>query len=276
MMAAFTFRAKRGIARFLSIACTVLLSVSPALAQQPNTASPEGAASARKARAVLERAVQALGGRAYLEVRDLHQQGRTNRFYRGSPSGVGAPFHRYWKAPDKERVEHFKKRDWIIIHNGDLGFDVTFRGTRKEDAADLAEYIRRRDHSLDSLLRQWLSSPDLMLSYQGLALSDRKQVEKVALLRPGFHTVVVFVDTAAHLPVRTLYTFRDPQTHLPTQEGEVFDNYKLVQGINTPHSLVRTRDGEIVRQYFVRSVEYNTGVSDSVFQATITYEPKTR
>jgi hypothetical protein len=254
----------------------LVLLLSPLLAQKPDPSLPAHEASAKKAREVLERAVQALGGRAYLEVRDLHQQGRTSRFYRGSPSGVGAPFHRYWKAPDKERIEHFKQRDWIIIHSGDLGFDVTFRGTRKEDAADLAEYLRRRNHSLDTLLRQWLSSPDLMLSYQGLALSDRKQVEKVTLLRPGFHTVVVFVDTASHLPLRTFYTFRDPQTRELVEEGEAFDNYKLVQGINTPHNIVRTRDGEMMRQHFVSSVEYNTGIPDAQFQATVTYEPKTR
>jgi hypothetical protein len=60
------------------------------------------------------------------------------------------------------------------------------------------------------------------------------------------------------------------------EEGETFDNYKLVQGINTPHNIVRVRDGEMVRQYFVRTVTYNTGIPDSMFQATINYEPKTR
>ncbi|MGH9555551.1 MAG: hypothetical protein ACRD2Y_06980 [Terriglobales bacterium] len=250
--------------------------LSPLFPQQPAAPGSEVTANAKKARGVLERALQALGGRAYLELRDLHQQGRTNRFYRGSPSGVGAPFHRFWKAPDKERIEHFKKREWIIIHNGDQGFDTTYRGTRKEDPADLAEYIRRRDHSLDTLMRHWLSKPDLILGYEGLALSDRKQVEKVSLTRPGFNTVTVFVDTVTHLPLRTLYTFRDPETRDMVEEGETFDNYKDVQGINTPHNIVRVRDGEMVRQYFVRTVEYNTGVPDSKFQATVNLDPKLR
>lgn len=263
--------------RRMLLAVTILLVVTaPLLAQQPAAPSPEVTANAKKAREVLQRALQALGGRAYLEVRDLYQQGRTNRFYRGSPAGVGAPFHRFWKAPDKERIEHFKKREWIIIHNGDQGFDTTFRGTRKEDPADLAEYIRRRNHSLDTLLRHWLSQPDLILTYEGLALSDRKQVERVSLIRPGFHAVTVFVDTVTRLPLRTLYTFRDPETRDMIEEGETFDNYKLVQGINTPHNIVRVRDREMVRQYFVRTVTYNTGIPDSKFQVTVNYEPKPR
>ncbi len=233
-------------------------------------------ASAQKARQTLEKAVQAMGGRAYLEVRDLHQVGRTNRFYRGSPSGVGAQFHRFWKAPDKERIEHFKKREWIIIHNGDQGYDTTYHGTRKEDPADLAEYIRRRDHSLDTVLRHWLPRSDVMLNHEGQSFSDRKPVEKVSLLRPGFHPVTIFIDTSTHLPLRTSYSFRDPETRDVIEEGETFDNYKVVQGINSPHNIVRVRNGEMVRQYFVRELTYNTGVPDSKFEATVTYDPTAR
>ena len=262
--------------RILLAVMALWFAAAPLLAQQPTAASPEVAASARKARQALEQAVQALGGRAYLEVRDLYQVGRTNRFYRGSPSGVGAPFHRFWKAPDKERIELLKKREWIIIHNGDQGFDTTYHGTRKEDAADLAEHIRRRDHSLDTVLRDWLSRPDVILNHEGLAFSDRKQVERISLLRRGFHTVTVFLDTSTHLPLRTSYSFRDPDARDIVEEGETFDNYKLVQGINSPHNIVRVRDGEMVRQYFVRTVTYNTGVEDSKFVATITYDPNKR
>ncbi len=259
----------------LVLACAPLLAQPPAPIQSgPAPAGPGVAASAQKARQTLEQAVQALGGRAYLEVRDLYQIGRINRFYRGSPSGAGSPFHYFWKAPDKDRIELLKKREWIIIHNGDQGFDITYHGTRKEEAADLTEHIRRRDHSLGTVLRHWLSRPDVTLNHEGLAFSDRKQVEKVSLLRPGFHTVTVFIDTSTHLPMRTSYRFRDPDARDFVEEGETFDNYKLVQGINSPHNIVRVRDGEMVRQYFVRTVTYNTRVPDSKFEATVNYGPK--
>ncbi|MGH9508587.1 MAG: hypothetical protein ACRD2M_01510 [Terriglobales bacterium] len=252
-----------------------MLLLSCALfAQQPKAVpSPEVAANAKKARNVLEQALQALGGRAYLEVRDLHQEGRANGFYRGAP-GMSLPYHRFWKTPDKARFEFFKKREWIVIINGNQGYDTTYRGTRKVDDDYLAEHIRRRDHSLDTFMREWLDKPDLILSYDGLTLSDRKQVEKVSLTRPGFHTVTVYVDTVSRLPLRTLYTFRDPATREMVEEGQTFDNYRVVQGINTPHNVVLTRDGEMRNQYFVRSVEYNTSVPDSKFQATVTYDPK--
>ena len=268
-----TFRAKRRIIGFLNIVCTLLLLASALAAQQPKpAASPEVAANAKKAREVLERALQALGGRAYLDVKDLHQQGRTSGFYRGAPS-MSLPYHRFWKAPDKVRLEFFKKREWIVIINGNQGYDSTYHGTRKVEDAYLAEHIRRRDPSLDTLMRTWLDKPDLILIYEGLAFSDRKQADKVSLTRPGFRTVTVLIDTLTHLPLQTLYTFRDPETRDMVEEGQTFDNYKEVQGINTPHNVVVTRNGEMRNQYFVRSVEYNTGIPDSKFQATITLGP---
>jgi outer membrane lipoprotein-sorting protein len=276
MRTIYTFRAKRGVSRFFNIVFTLLLSVSALVAQQPKPApSPEVAANARKAREVLERSLQALGGRAYLDVKDLHQEGRTSGFYRGTPS-MSLPYHRFWKAPDKVRMEFFKKREWIVIINGNEGTDTTYHGTSKVDDDYLVEHIRRRNHSLDTIMRHWLDKPDLILTYDGVSFSDRKQVDKVSLTRPGFYTVTVYVDTASSLPLRTLYTFRDPKTREMVEEGQTFDNYRVVQGINTPHNVVVTRDGEMRNQFFVRSVEYNTGLPDSKFQASITYDPKLR
>ncbi|MGH9579984.1 MAG: hypothetical protein ACRD2R_03245, partial [Terriglobales bacterium] len=94
----------------VSLLLLVALAAEPAMAQAPASkpaVDPTVAANTRRAREALERTIQALGGRAYLDVFDMRQEGRSNRFYHGSPSGVGIRFLRYWKEPDKERVEYF-------------------------------------------------------------------------------------------------------------------------------------------------------------------------
>ncbi len=258
------------------ILLTALASAAHAQAPAAKPAvDPTVAANTQKARQALERTIQALGGRAYLDYFDVRQEGRTNRYYRGSPAGVGAPFRRYWKAPDKERIEFFKRGDWKIIHNGDQGFDITYHGTRREDASDLADYMRRRDHSLDNALRRWLQEPGVMLFHEGLSLAERKQVEKVSLLNAHNQSVTLYLDTSTHLPVKTTYSFRDPKTRETIEEGEIFDNYRMVQGIQTAHNLLRTRNGEIVNQRFLKSVSYNNGMADSMFTAVVNYVPKT-
>ena len=43
----------------------------------------------RKAKAVLDQIIQALGGQAYLTIQDITQEGRTYSFYLGGPNSLG-------------------------------------------------------------------------------------------------------------------------------------------------------------------------------------------
>ncbi|HKI00116.1 MAG TPA: hypothetical protein VJ999_13495, partial [Candidatus Sulfotelmatobacter sp.] len=78
----------------------------------PETSRPQSAdANARKAKALVDQAIQALGGQNYLNVRDREQQGRGYSLHHGRPSGGGAVFWSFSQFPDKERVEITKERD---------------------------------------------------------------------------------------------------------------------------------------------------------------------
>jgi hypothetical protein len=57
-------------------------------------------------------------------------------------------------------------------------------------------------------------------------------------------------------------------------EEEVYDNYRPMQGIMTPYSVTRYYNGDMSNERFLTSVSYNTGLSDSKFDAQITYVPK--
>ena len=149
------------------------------LAQQPSTQSTQahatvqnpGEANAQQARKVIDQCIKALGGNAYLTYTDVDQQGRGYGFYQNAPQGVGVPYERKYRYPDKERYEFLKKHDWILIHNGDKGFEVTFRGVSLEESKALQDYLRRRDHSLEWVVRRWLNEPGIALFYEGQAIA---------------------------------------------------------------------------------------------------------
>ncbi len=254
------------------IAIIFALCTLAASAQTP-AAIPTDANNAKKARAVLDQAIQALGGQAYLNIQDMRQEGRTYGFYHGVPNGEGALFWRFWKYPDKDRVELTKQRDWIVIHNGDVGLETTYRGTRAEDPADLAQFLHRRMFSLEFVLRRWINQPGVALFYDGTTLAERKQVEQVTIMNAKNEAVTLFIDTHTHLPVKKTYTVRDPASREHDEEGEVYDNYRPEQGINTPHSVARSHNGELVSERFIRTVTYNSGLADSLFTANINYDP---
>src|SRR6202790_2723812 len=65
--------------------------------------------SAAKAKQVLQQVVTALGGQAYLNVRDTDCQGRVAQFgSNGAVSGY-TQFHDMWLLPDKNRTEYLVK-----------------------------------------------------------------------------------------------------------------------------------------------------------------------
>lgn len=266
----------------IQLASTLLLISSFCVAQSTPAPSDSMASSinqgenAKKARALLEQMIQALGGKAYLDVKDMSQEGRTYSYYNGQPNSVGTPFWRFVKFPDKERTEFTKQRDVAYINVGDKGYEVSYKGTAAEEPEQLRDFIRRRNHSLDYVLRVWLPDARTALFYDGPKVAQQKPCDSVTLLNERNDSVTIFIDSNRHLPVQKTFEWRDPMDKLKNTEDEIYDNYRDVQGIMTPHILLRTKNGDTVNQRFLTSVKYNTGLADSLFEATVTYDPYKR
>ena len=234
-------------------------------AQQPGT--PEDAASAKQARAVLDQMVASLGGNAYLSLQDMEQKGRFYSFdHNGEADSAGAPFVRYWKWPDKERLEMFRQRNWIIVYNGNDADETTYHGTHKLDPKALKTYLERRSYSLDVVIREWLKQPGIALYYDGRTMSEQKPADQVSLIAPDHHGITIYIDANSHLPLRKSYTTRDPETQERVEEVETYDNYRLIQGIQTPTTITRYKNNIMAGQRFISTVTYNSGIPDSKFE----------
>ncbi len=262
----------------------VLLFALGALAQnsaQPSSGGgPEGPQNtqakkapedpgARKARDLVDKMIKALGGDAYLSIQDMEQSGRTYSFYHGEPQGAGALFWSFWKWPDKERVELTKQRDVVVIYNGDQGYEVTFRGTNWAEKPALEDYLRRRHYSLQNVLRNWLKEPDIALFYEGFASAERRPAEQVTIMNSKNEALTIYIDQNNFLPLKKTFRWRDPTYHDKTEEDEVYDNYRLVQGVMTPFSITRKQNGWSTNQRFIFEVKYNQKLSDSLFAARV-------
>jgi len=229
--------------------------------------------NARKAKALLDQALEALGGQAYLNIQDISQEGRTYSFHLGTPNSTGVVFWRFYKFPDEDRIEVTKKRDVIYVYRGDKGFEITYKGTRAEDAKDLADYLRRREYALDWVLRKWLNEPGIALFYEGPSIAAQKDVQQVTLMNARNQGVTLYIDSRTHLPIKKTFSWRDPTDKQRNVEDEVYDNYRPVQGIMTPYSVTRYYNGDMSNQRFLNTISYNKGLSDSLFAADVTYDP---
>jgi len=255
------------IALFLT-ALSLAQQSSPAASSGPpsSQAIPVDQANAQKAKAVLDQAIKALGGDAYLHWTDVTQEGRRYSFHHGEANSVGTLFWRFRKFPDKERVELTKKRDVIEIYNGDRGYEITYKGVRNMDHKDeLDPYLRRRHYSLDLVLRQWLNEPGVALFYEGQTLAAQKETDQVTIMNAKNDAVTLNIDINSHLPVRKKFTWRDPADQERNVEEEIFDDYRAIQGIMTPYNTTRLFNGEMSAQSFFTDTKYNQNLQDSLF-----------
>jgi hypothetical protein len=259
----------------MKILISILLWVGIAVGQTAASpqAIPVDQENARKAKALIDQTIQALGGAAYLNVQDISQEGRSYSFHLGASNSSGIQFWRFYRFPDKDRVEVTKKRDVVYVYTGDKGFEITYKGTHPGDAKDLAEYLRRRAYSLDWVLRKWLSEPGVALFYEGPTVTEQKPVEQVTVMNAHNQGVTLYISVDDHLPVKKSFSWRDPSDKLRNIEDEVYDNYRPVQGIMTPFSVTRYYNSDMSNQRFLNSVSYNQGLSDALFDVQVSTAP---
>jgi hypothetical protein len=255
-------------------------SAAPAGAQTAPAAATSAPANrgndeenARQAHALLDQAIQALGGQAYLNVHDMEQQGRTYSFHHGSAITGGVVFWRFVEYPDRERIEVTPQRDIAVVYVSQKGYEITYKGPHELEKKDLDDYLRRRRLSLETILRTWINDPSVALFYDGKALAGNQAAEQVTLINAKDEAVSLFFDLESHLPIRKTYKWRDPVDRDRNVEEEIYDNYKPVQGIMTPYSFTRYYNGDMQAQRFLNSIRYNEGVDEAMFDPSSGYNP---
>src|SRR6266851_3820776 len=229
--------------------------------------------NAHRARTLLDQAIQTLGGQAYLGVRDMQQSGRAYSFFHGRPTSNGVLFWRFTQFPDKERIEITKERDIAQIYNGDKAYEVTYKGAHPMEQKDVTDYLRRRKFSLDIILRTWVNDPSVALLYEGNAIAAEHPALQVTLINSENESVTLYFDTDSHLPIKKTFSWRDPVDKQRNLEEEIYDNYRLVQGVMTPYGFTRYYNGDMASQRFVNAVSYNQGLDPAMFDPNSGYNP---
>ncbi len=232
-------------------------------AQAPESLLPEQ--SAAKAKALLQQVIAALGGPAYLGVRDAECIGRGALFgHSGDLTGYTF-FHEYTKLPDKDRTEYSKKGNIIDVYNGSQGWTLDRAGVTDQPASAIEESQENQKKDTDNLLRYRLNEEGMIFRYGGSDIVDLKQVEWVEIVDRDRRTFRVALESSTHLPLRAVVQTRNPTTRERAEEITYFSNYHAEQGVQTPLQVTRERNGFKVYQVFLERCQYNTGLSDDLF-----------
>ncbi len=248
-------------------------SKPPPQASTNSASIPIAQENAHKAKALLQQAIQALGGQAYLTIQNMEETGRGYSFFHGRPTSNGVVFWRFTEFPDKERVEITKERDITELYVGDKGYEITYKGPHTIGTKDLTDYLRRRKFSLENMLRIWVNDPTVALFYDGDAIAAQHPALQVTLINNKDESVDLFLDVDTHLPIKKSFQWRDPIDRQKNLEEEIYDNYRQVQGIATPYDVSRYFNGDMAGQRFINSVSYNQTLDPAMFDPDSGYNP---
>lgn len=255
--------ARPNLVGLLLFASAFLFAPPRLSAQNPDDMMP--AESEAKAKQLIQAAIDALGGQAYLNVRDSTCSGRAGTFgHSGELNGYGH-FVDYSEPPDHERQENLPKRNIIDVFAGDKGWTLDRGGVSEKSSAEMAKYQGDLQFDLDYVLRHRIHEKDMIIRYAGPDIVELKEADWVELVDSDNRTIRIAFSRNTHLPIQENVELRDPSTDFRLEYRLYFSDYHPISGIETPFQTARERNGVKVFQVFLESCQYNTGLPSSLF-----------
>lgn len=223
-------------------------------------------------------ALDALGGRKFLDIRDQAASGRAYSFYNASVRGLAriTVYERFdemqpnmpddW-LPVSRREVYTEKGDYFSLFVNGKGWEVTFQGARPLPLDMIQRYRVGVRRDFFYFLRYRLNENGLYFYSPGMEIVDNTPTNAVEISDGEGETIKVFLRQSDALPHMGLYTRRDPKTRIPFEEKSIWSKYRAVEtGATIPWNIRKERDGEVVFEQFAGEVKVNTGVNPEIFK----------
>ena len=226
-----------------------------------------------KGRRLLDQMVEALGGQAWLGLKDYEEDGRIAAFSKGAPTGSNVQFFEFYRLPIGERIEFAtprnimpgSTRDVVQVWTADNGYEVTYKGKKPLETKLVEEYLRVRAHTIREVVTEWMKRPGVVVVSEGTSMVERRLADKFTVLSPDNDAVTIETDQNTHLPLRRSFEYRNAIFKDHDQDALEFEDYHTYQGLPTALSVTRYKDGDMVSQRFVTKVIYNPGIAPEKF-----------
>lgn len=264
------------LSRLFPVALVLFAVSSVALAQgdgksatsAPSSPSKSVAAKAdEKAVAIVERAIESLGGRAYLDVKNMVSSGYFTPFHDGVKS-IPISFVDYYVFPDHERTElKGGGIKGIETHTGDGGwiFDAPTKKLSDLTPVQVGDFRTTIRTSLDNILRGWWRAEGASLTYVGrreAGLARRNETVRLAYT-DGFEAEFEF-DAKDGTPAKVKYKKQNAEGDT-VEEEDRYAQFVPVGAVRMPFIIDHFRAGLQSSRVNYNEVEFNRAVPDSLF-----------
>ena len=223
---------------------------------------------------VVNEALQAVGGKAYLAMEDRVESGRAYSFYRQELQGLSIAkiYTRYVTSVPgmpcvRERQNFGKDESAGVLFNRDGAWEFNFHGARQLEPKRVDNWREGTVRNIFYILRQRLDEPGMDFYSRGGDLYENLPVEIVDITDGDGATVTVYFSATSKLPVRQLFKRRNPEYKDFDTEEALFARYRDAGGgVLWPHSIRRLRNGDKIYEINSENVEINRNLRDDVFK----------
>lgn len=240
-----------------------------ASAQQPDAARAPAPKIDEKAEEVVRRAVEAMGGQAYLDVRTVVSRGYYTP-YKGGAATLPIRFEDYLVFPDRERTEFSGAGLRSIQTNtGETGWvaDLKARPAKLSDItpAQAAGFRTSMRVSLDNILRGWWRTEGAALAYAGRREAGvGRRNEAVRLTYPDGFAVEFEFGARDSVPAKVLYRKENAEGETVEEEYR-FAQFQSIGAVRAPFIVDHFSAGLQTSRVNFESVEFNRPVPDTLF-----------
>jgi hypothetical protein len=251
-------------------------------------AQVSGETQEQRGRKLLDQMLEALGGDAWLNRRNVRELGHLARFFRGAPTGIVVDFTttRQFASGDRPEAQRIgfitdksilfpgKKIDIVQIWTAGTGHEVTYKGNATLPKDQVEDYYRRQDHSIESIFRTWLKAPGVVVIAEGSTMVERRLTERVTILSDNNDAVTLDIDSTTHLPRRRTFEWRNTTFKDHDEDAEEYDDYHTIQGLPTAFTITRYHNGDMASQTFYSKIEYDVDLTPDTFNPDVLLKKK--
>ena len=250
--------------------------------------SADSGTDAQRGRKLIDEMVTALGGDAWLNRKTMTAEAHGSSFFHGEPNPYIIEFREYHRfaasgEPEAERVGFLtpkgmfvpgKKIDVVQIWKDGKGIEITYKGQTDLPKDQVEEFYRRRAHSIEEVVRNWIHQPGVMILAEGTSMVERSMADKVTVLTANNDAVTLELDANTHLPLRRTFQWRNEQFKDFDEDAEDYSDYHTIQGLPTAMTITRYKNGDMVSQRFITKVTYNEPIDPSMFDPAVLLKKK--
>jgi len=249
--------------RILIIAVVCLFSLGLVASANTGIAAQDTKKSDAKAMKVLEKLIEAMGGRNTLQaVKDMTASGTMEM-----PSmGMEGSATLYTKKVNKFRMDiEIMGMSITQAFDGEVGWYTNPQtGAVEELSGEQMEDMKRQAIGDSAYLEP--EKYGIVYTSKGQEKLEDKDYDVLLMSYADGYEVTMYIDAKTHLLYKTLSIAPNPMTGVEGEVESFSTDYKKISGMMTAHTITQFTDGEEFMIITLDEIKFDTGLDDSLFK----------